>query len=355
MKPGTIFSPRKASDDSVRKPASARLRRVHASEQETRSIRSPFRGSAFDIEVSSPVAQGPNRLKSRDAHKVELKEDLKTEAVMYSPRAMRLESERRADDDDVTERMREHMSFQTEHERARPPPLFLGSADASENTPSVADASTADASPRSEKSLSSDTASPAKEKEFGSGSTAVTALIQDDMLYVAHVGDSRAVLSVNGKAEQITDDHRALRDDEAARIEAAGGFVLMGRVDGILAVSRGIGDEKYKKYVISEPEVSTRRLSAGDRFLIIASDGLWDWVPNQDAVDVLEKCVDEREKSGLSFDLEAAIRALVNEALVRGSVDDITVLVIDLRVFHALLDSRRKQHSGLMSLHGVQA
>ena len=89
------------------------------------------------------------------------------------------------------------------------------------------------------------------------GTTAVVALVQDDTLTIAHVGDSRAVLCrKNGKAEAITQDHKPELEAEKKRIEALGGFVsYLGcwRAMGILAMSRALGDLFLKPYVSAEP------------------------------------------------------------------------------------------------------
>lgn len=91
------------------------------------------------------------------------------------------------------------------------------------------------------------------------GTTAVVALIGSRMIYVANCGDSRAVLCRDGGALALTDDHKAAREDETARVEAAGGQILFWngvRVMGLLAVSRAIGDHSLRPYVIAEPEVT---------------------------------------------------------------------------------------------------
>lgn len=90
------------------------------------------------------------------------------------------------------------------------------------------------------------------------GSTAVVALVGSKKMWLANCGDSRAVLSRGGKAIQLTDDHKPEREDEAARVEKAGGQVLFWnghRVMGVLAMSRAIGDHGLRPYVIPEPEV----------------------------------------------------------------------------------------------------
>ena len=65
-------------------------------------------------------------------------------------------------------------------------------------------------------------------------------------LIVANVGDSRAVLSRGGVAFSLSKDQTATREDEQARIEAAGGWVNKGRLNGVLAVSRAFGDVEHK-------------------------------------------------------------------------------------------------------------
>ena len=65
--------------------------------------------------------------------------------------------------------------------------------------------------------------------------------------YCCNVGDSRTVLSRAGRAIALSNDHKPSREDEAARIKAAGGFIINKRVMGELAVSRAFGDSEFKK------------------------------------------------------------------------------------------------------------
>ncbi|BBN14420.1 protein phosphatase 1L [Marchantia polymorpha subsp. ruderalis] len=126
-------------------------------------------------------------------------------------------------------------------------------------------------------------------KGVGSGTSCVTAIMRDGYMVVANAGDCRAVLSRDGQAEALTSDHRAGREDERNRIEKLGGYVdnLTGtwRVQGVLAVSRGIGDIHLKEWISAEPEVQKLQITSDCEFLILASDGLWDAVSNQEAVD----------------------------------------------------------------------
>lgn len=90
-----------------------------------------------------------------------------------------------------------------------------------------------------------------------SGTTTVSAFIRNEgdqrKLYVANVGDARAVLARNGKGLRLTYDHKASDAGETKRIQDAGGFVIMNRVNGILAVTRSLGDRAMKDYVSGEP------------------------------------------------------------------------------------------------------
>ncbi|VVB02850.1 unnamed protein product [Arabis nemorensis] len=137
------------------------------------------------------------------------------------------------------------------------------------------------------------------------GACCVTALISNGELAVSNAGDCRAVISRGGVAEALTTDHNPSQANELKRIEALGGYVDccngVWRIQGTLAVSRGIGDRYLKKWVIAEPETRTLRIKPELEFLILASDGLWDKVTNQEAVDVVRPyCVGVENPKTLS-------------------------------------------------------
>lgn len=166
------------------------------------------------------------------------------------------------------------------------------------------------------------------------GACAATALVKDGDLYVANVGDCRAVLgSRGGVATALTSDHTAGREDERRRIESSGGYVSCGssgvwRVQDCLAVSRAFGDASMKPWVTCEPEVSRRRLTPDCGFLVVASDGLWNKVSCQEAVDVVVAAARTAATPSLG-----PCKELVAMARNRGSRDDITVMVVDLQRF----------------------
>jgi len=167
------------------------------------------------------------------------------------------------------------------------------------------------------------------------GTTAVVALVGSRRLYVANCGDSRAVLCRGGAALPLTDDHKAAREDETARVEAAGGQILFWngvRVMGVLAVSRAIGDHCLRPFVIARPEVTILQRRPDDELLILASDGLWDVLSNAEAVTLARRCVARARQRGATRAAAARIAAtvLTRAAVDRGSRDNVTVVVVDL-------------------------
>lgn len=94
------------------------------------------------------------------------------------------------------------------------------------------------------------------------------------VLYCANAGDARGVLCRNGKAVRLTYDHKGSDKQEAKRIVDAGGFVMSGRVNGVLAVTRSLGDSSMKEFVVGAPYTTETELSEEDEFLILACDGV---------------------------------------------------------------------------------
>ena len=94
------------------------------------------------------------------------------------------------------------------------------------------------------------------------------------VLYCANVGDARGVLCRASKAVRLTYDHKGSDKQEAKRIMDAGGFVMSGRVNGVLAVTRSLGDSSMKEFVVGSPYTTETELSEQDEFLILACDGV---------------------------------------------------------------------------------
>eukprot|EP01111_Echinosteliopsis_oligospora_P015003 TRINITY_DN579_c0_g1_i1.p1 TRINITY_DN579_c0_g1~~TRINITY_DN579_c0_g1_i1.p1 ORF type:complete len:270 (-),score=81.57 TRINITY_DN579_c0_g1_i1:88-897(-) len=157
-----------------------------------------------------------------------------------------------------------------------------------------------------------------------SGTTAITTLIWKEgehrYLLSANAGDARAVLNRNGTGLRLSYDHKGSDEAETARIIAAGGFVVVNRVNGMLAVTRSLGDHAMKDYVTGEPYLNQVTLEPTDTHLVLACDGLWDVASDQEVVDLLKDETDAQKMSD----------KLLLHALKNGSTDNISVMVVIL-------------------------
>ncbi|KAL9240523.1 hypothetical protein vseg_014731 [Gypsophila vaccaria] len=183
-----------------------------------------------------------------------------------------------------------------------------------------------------------------KDSSRDDGSTASTAVLVDNHIYVANVGDSRAVVSKAGKATALSEDHKPNRSDERKRIEKAGGVVMWAgtwRVGGVLAMSRAFGNRMLKQFVVAEPEIQEEEVDEELELLVLASDGLWDVVPNEDAVSIARA---EEEP-------EAAARKLTETAFNRGSADNITCIVVKFNHEKAELVAPQLDHDREAAAH----
>ncbi|KAG2483038.1 hypothetical protein HYH03_018067 [Edaphochlamys debaryana] len=165
------------------------------------------------------------------------------------------------------------------------------------------------------------------------GTTAVVSLVTARHLWVGNCGDSRALLCREGEAVALSLDHKATRVDEVSRVEQAGGYVWWDRVMGELAVSRAIGDHCLRPFVIAEPEITSVMRRREDLLLIMASDGLWDVFTNDEARTLaLEKFSGELARTSSSkMAVKKAASSLAKAALAKGSRDNVTVVVVDVR------------------------
>jgi len=183
------------------------------------------------------------------------------------------------------------------------------------------------------------------------GCTAVTTVITETSIIVANSGDSRAVLCRGGIAIPLSRDHKPNLEIERSRIEAAGcrveevagGARTHYRVNGNLNLSRAIGDLEYKKRadlpasaqaITCTPEIRVEARKIEDEFLIIACDGIWDVLTDEEAVEfvrarmgkislsqicseMLDKCLtpDPKETSGLGADNMTCIVVSLNSVI----------------------------------------
>ena len=106
-------------------------------------------------------------------------------------------------------------------------------------------------------------------------------------LHIANVGDARAVLSYKGQPKRLTYDHKATDEKEQKRIEEAGGFVLRGRVLGILAVARSFGDHGLKQFVSARPHITITEVLPEHDFVALCCDGIFDVMEDEDVVNFI--------------------------------------------------------------------
>jgi len=179
------------------------------------------------------------------------------------------------------------------------------------------------------------------------GCTAICVLLREGDILAANAGDSRAVLCRAGKAVELSFDHKPASEIEKSRIEAAGGYLEDtpggARVNGNLNLRRAIGDLEYKKrsdlppeqqIICSTPDVLTELRTPDDEFVILACDGVWDVLSNQEAcdfvrerllkdmdvaqvgVELLDRCLspDPQQTDGLGTDNMTAVVVKINGA-----------------------------------------
>lgn len=145
------------------------------------------------------------------------------------------------------------------------------------------------------------------------------------------------MLARNGEAVPLSEDHSTTRKDEIERVEQAGGRIVNNagaRVMGVLGMTRAIGDTWLRKYgVIPEPDVVVLDRIPQDEFVIMATDGLWGTVSSDEAVHITRRCLERAASRGISRHSAARIasKVLMRAAMHRGSKDNVTVIVFDLR------------------------
>ncbi|KAL1935260.1 hypothetical protein VTP01DRAFT_4400 [Rhizomucor pusillus] len=173
-----------------------------------------------------------------------------------------------------------------------------------------------------------------------SGCTAVSALVTpDNKILVANAGDSRSIISVKGKSKALSYDHKPVDREESQRIIAAGGFVEFGRVNGNLALSRAIGDFEFKQndqlpaeeqIVTCNPDIIEHVITENDEFFVLACDGIWDCMSNQQVIDFIR--AELAEKTPLDEICELLMdRCLAPDSEVGGlGCDNMSVIIVGI-------------------------
>eukprot|EP00095_Tigriopus_kingsejongensis_P006602 snap_masked-scaffold634_size121673-processed-gene-0.10 protein:Tk06602 transcript:snap_masked-scaffold634_size121673-processed-gene-0.10-mRNA-1 annotation:"protein phosphatase 2c" len=176
-------------------------------------------------------------------------------------------------------------------------------------------------------------------KDEMSGSTAITALMRDSKVFVNNVGDSRCIVGINGVAEALSVDHKPQDEKEHDRILAAGGFVEFNRVNGNLALSRAFGDFSFKnndslpvgeQMVSGTPDIVVKDVTEEWDFLVLACDGIWDVLSNQDVADFVTQRIGDGHEPELICE-ELMTKCLAPDCNMGGlGCDNMTVILVCL-------------------------
>ncbi|KAL0979862.1 hypothetical protein UPYG_G00190780 [Umbra pygmaea] len=197
----------------------------------------------------------------------------------------------------------------------------------------------------------------AQRERLRSGSTGVAVLLQGEWLHMAWLGDSQGMLVRQGQEVTLMEPHKPEREDEKQRIEDLGGCIVYNgcwRVNGTYAVSRAIGDFDQKPYISADADCCTTRLDGDEDYFLLACDGFFDTVrPDQVPALVLKALQEHREPLGAGEGAgcdsgceegvstaplgQSVAQKLVDHAKAAGSSDNITVMVVFLRLPEQLL------------------
>lgn len=161
------------------------------------------------------------------------------------------------------------------------------------------------------------------------GSTALCGIVakhnNKNILWVANVGDSRAVLcNSKNEAVQLSQDHKPNSEIEKLRINQLGGKI---RYDGSdwrindLSLSRAFGDVESKPFVTHLPQVFKYNINKKDKFIIFACDGLWDVISNNKSVNFVNKLINKNYQGNYA-------KKLSEKAIQEGSTDNVTVVIV---------------------------
>jgi protein phosphatase PTC1 len=160
------------------------------------------------------------------------------------------------------------------------------------------------------------------------GSTGTVLLLYKDKnsplgksLLCANVGDSKAYLITKKEMILITKDHKCCDANEVKRIRDSGGIVFRERVFGTLMLTRSFGDKEMKKYgVLSTPDIFMKNIDTEDIFVVIASDGVWDVVEENEILKMSQGSISSNDFS----------KKIINLAKERDTHDNISCIVIKL-------------------------
>ena len=155
----------------------------------------------------------------------------------------------------------------------------------------------------------------------------------DMFLNILNTGDSRCILCRNNMEFALTKDHKPNWPEEKIRLASLGGEITFDGFDwriGDLSVSRAFGDLGNKPFITNMPDIYRYKIQHTDKFVVLACDGLWDIMTNQDVVNyVLDTCYDISTNMRINKKINVAKR-LAEYAIAKGSTDNVSVIVFFL-------------------------
>jgi serine/threonine protein phosphatase PrpC len=170
-----------------------------------------------------------------------------------------------------------------------------------------------------------------KNISYTTGSAVVVIIRHKNDIWVANAGDSRAIQITKQGVNALSIDHKPDRIDEFHRINSIGGFVSSGpmdvpRVQGNLALSRSIGDKYLYPYVICTPEVKQFRLTKDSKYIVLATDGLWDVLSNEEVGGMVMQLMSTRGTDSKKKTGQECVHLLLDESKKRHSEDNVTIV-----------------------------
>ncbi|XP_004502679.1 protein phosphatase 2C 57 [Cicer arietinum] len=195
-------------------------------------------------------------------------------------------------------------------------------------------------------------------EEDESGATATAMFVGDNKLLISHVGDSSVVLCRSGKPELLTSPHRPYGSNKASlqeikRIREAGGWIVNGRICGDISISRAFGDMRFKTkknemlrkgaqegrwtekfisrvqfnndLVVACPDIYQVALGSDAEFIVLASDGLWDYMSSSDAVTFVRDQL--RQHGNTQLACESLAQVVLDQQRTQ---DNVSIIIADL-------------------------
>lgn len=161
------------------------------------------------------------------------------------------------------------------------------------------------------------------------GSTAIVVLRYKSKVWIGNVGDSRAIMNNGLGVIELSKDHKPNEESEYKRITSLGGNVSkvqegdVYRVNGVLAVSRAIGDFALSPYVTWNPEITTFNLGEHNHYIFLATDGVWDVLTSKQVIDIINKNIINENWKNIGNNIVSTARSY-------GSGDNIACMFVIL-------------------------